>query len=79
MLFFSKIDEDLVEEGKLGVNTEGENTLGAWGDLAAGIALLGVVNSYCAHEQGANKPKTAIRKHFFILKQKAHSQFERLK
>jgi hypothetical protein len=55
MLFFSKIEDDLVVEGKVGEKTDGVNTLGAEEDLAAGMALLGVVNSYCAHTFGANK------------------------
>jgi hypothetical protein len=79
MLFFSKIEDDLVVEGKVGEKTDGVNTLGAEGDLAAGMALLGVVNSYCAHTFGANKQKTARIKYFFIPKQKAKSHLEPLK
>jgi hypothetical protein len=55
MLFFSIIEDDFVVEGKLGEKTDGVKTFGAVGDLAAGMALLGVVNSYCAHTFGANK------------------------
>jgi hypothetical protein len=79
MLFFSKIEDDLVVEGVLGEKTEGVNTFGAEVDGEAGIVLLGFINSYCAQLVEAIKQKTSTRKYFFIPNTYAYSHFERLK